>query len=331
MVLITGAAGFIGFHLAQSLLDEGHEVIGLDNLNDYYDENLKIDRLDQLKSHKNASNFIFERADIKQNSQISAVFNKYDLDKVIHLAAQAGVRYSIEHPSSYIDSNLIGFFNILECCKESKIEHLVFASSSSIYGQNISTPFKEDDMCDSPISLYAATKKSNELMAHSYSHLYGIPITGLRFFTVYGPYGRPDMAYFKFTRKILNDEPINLYNNGNLLRDFTYIDDVVDAIKKSVNLIPPKESNASSSAVSKFRVFNVGNNNPVKLKEFVKEIEKACDKKAIINLVEMQQGDVNITFADIDKAKKIINFSPKTKLSTGIRKFVTWYKEYYPV
>lgn len=319
-VILTGAAGFIGSHLAKRLLDQNIEVIGIDNINDYYDVNLKRYRLDNLKRYEN---FTFILCDISDKEKVNEVFSEYQADVVINLAAQAGVRYSIENPQVYIDSNIIGFFNILEACRANPVKHLVYASSSSVYGNSDKIPFSVDDRVDNPISLYAATKKSNELMAYTYSHLFGIPATGLRFFTVYGPAGRPDMAYFSFTKKILAGEPIKLFNYGELERDFTYIDDIVEGI---MNIIPsiPKETNGARA-----KVYNIGNNKPVALKEFVSALEDAIGEKAKIEYLPMQPGDVYRTYADVSELEKDFGFKPQTDIRTGLKKFAAWYKEYY--
>lgn len=325
-ILVTGAAGFIGFHLTLELLKRGDEVVGIDNLNDYYDPALKQLRLDEIARHQNCSNFEFKKADISDRAFMEKLFAKYSFDVVVNLAAQAGVRYSLENPHAYVESNLAGFMNILEGCRHSKIKHLVYASSSSVYGMNVKQPFSTEDRVDYPISLYAATKKSNELMAHSYSHLYNIPTTGLRFFTVYGPYGRPDMAYYKFTKAILNEDTINVFNNGDMRRDFTYIDDIVEGIIRVIEKVPTPQNNPYTSANPPYKIFNIGNNNPVTLRTFICAIEEACNKKAKENLLPMQPGDVPITYADIDELFEYIGFKPKTNIYTGINKFVDWYK-----
>ncbi|WP_267384498.1 NAD-dependent epimerase [Cyanobacterium sp. uoEpiScrs1] len=320
-ILITGVAGFIGYHLAKRLLIEGYEIYGVDNLNDYYDISLKQARLDQLLPQKN---FKFNLLDIGHRSSVMELFKECVFDHVIHLAAQAGVRYSLENPEIYIDSNLVGFANILEGCRHTYINHLVFASSSSVYGSNKKVPFSVKDNVDRPVSLYAATKKANELMAHAYSHLYQIPITGLRFFTVYGPWGRPDMAYFKFVQAITEKKPIDVYNYGMMRRDFTYIDDVVEAI---VRIIPKSPLNSLNQPP--YKIHNLGNNNPVELKEFIKEIEIALKMKAIKNFLPMQPGDVLSTYADVDELVNEIGFKPTTTITQGIRQFVKWYQEFY--
>lgn len=319
-IILTGAAGFIGSHLATRLLEEGCAVIGIDNLNDYYDVSLKNYRLEKLNKY---NNFEFILCDISDKEAVDKIFAEYKADVVINLAAQAGVRYSIENPQVYIDSNIIGFFNILEACRNNPVKHLVYASSSSVYGNSDKIPFSVDDRVDNPISLYAATKKSNELMAYTYSHLFGIPATGLRFFTVYGPAGRPDMAYFSFTKKILSGEPIKLFNYGELERDFTYIDDIVEGI---MNIIPsiPEEINGARA-----KVYNIGNNKPVALKEFVSALEDAIGVKAKIEYLPMQPGDVYRTYADVSELEKNFGFKPQTDIRTGLKKFAEWYKEYY--
>ncbi len=319
-ILLTGTAGFIGFHLAKRLLALGCKVTGLDNLNDYYDVSLKESRLAELENY---DNFSFIKADISDKAAVDKAFADVRPDVVVNLAAQAGVRYSIENPQAYIDSNVTGFFNILEACRANTIEHLVYASSSSVYGNSDKVPFSVDDRVDNPISLYAATKKTNELMAYTYSHLFDIPCTGLRFFTVYGPYGRPDMAAFGFTRKILAGEPITLFNYGELERDFTYIDDIVEGVVRIIPSPPEKQNDARA------KVYNIGNNNPVPLKEFVAAIEEAIGEKAKIEYLPMQPGDVYRTYADISALQNDFGFAPQTDIRTGMKKFVEWYKEYY--
>lgn len=324
-VLITGVAGFIGFHLTTALIKNGIEVIGVDNLNEYYDSRLKKDRLDIINNQKNSNNFELLIGDISDRDFIKNLFQKFNFDVVVNLAAQAGVRYSINNPHEYVDSNLVGFLNILEGCRHSNIKHFIFASSSSVYGMNSKQPFSTDDRVDYPISLYAATKKSNELIAYSYSHLYKIPTTGLRFFTVYGPYGRPDMAYFKFTRAILNGDPIDVYNHGSMKRDFTYIDDIIEGVLRIMNNIPEENKSDFSSSLAPYKIFNIGNNNPVTLKYFIQAIEKSCNKKAIINMLPMQPGDVPITYADIEDLHLAIDYKPDTLIEDGIDNFVKWY------
>lgn len=324
-VLVTGVAGFIGFHLAVALLDRDDEVVGIDNLNDYYDPALKNLRLGKIAEHPKYSKFEFIKADISDRALMEKLFSDHSFDAVINLAAQAGVRYSLENPHAYVDSNLVGFVNILEGCRHSKVKHLVYASSSSVYGLNKKQPFSTDDRVDFPISLYAATKKSNELMAHSYSHLYDIPITGLRFFTVYGPYGRPDMAYFKFTKAILSGDPIDVYNFGKMRRDFTYIDDIITGLIKALDAPPTAQLNAYSSADACHKIYNIGNNNPVSIREFINTIELACGRSAAENLMPMQPGDVLETYANIDPLEEELGFKPTTSIQSGINEFVKWY------
>lgn len=328
-ILLTGAAGFIGFHIAKELIQNGHHVIGVDNINDYYDPMLKKARLSELKNHKNSNKFIFQNVDISDLKSIEGIFKTKDFDYVIHMAAQAGVRYSLENPHTYIESNILGFLNIIEGCKNHNIQHLVYASSSSVYGMNNNIPFDTSDKTDSPISLYAATKKSNELMAHTYSHLFNIPMTGLRFFTVYGPYGRPDMAYFKFTKSILESQPIKVFNKGQMERDFTWIDDIVNAVISLLDIPPSKEKSIGSSAFSMHKIYNLGNNNPVKLNKFINVLEDACKVKAKKIYLPMQPGDVITTYAKIDEAQKVFNFNPSTNIEEGLKKFVQWYKDFY--
>lgn len=329
-ILVTGAAGFIGFHLAEKLCEnQENEVVGIDNINDYYDVNLKISRLTILEKK---NNFKFFKIDLIENDKIFKLFNDYKFDVVINLAAQAGVRYSIENPRAYIDSNIVGFFNILEAVRNYPVKHLIFASSSSVYGGNTKIPFSTDDNVDHPVSLYAATKKSNELMAHSYANLYDIPVTGLRFFTVYGPMGRPDMAYYSFAEKIMKNETINIFNDGNMERDFTYIDDIVEAIVRLIDKVPKKNSQWNETDVSSswapYQIFNIGNSNPVNLLTFVNTIEKYMDKEAVKEFKPMQPGDVKRTYAKVDDLEKLINFKPKTSLDEGIEKFIFWFKKY---
>tara|TARA_A100001015_G_scaffold269101_1_gene320506 strand:- start:1473 stop:2489 length:1017 start_codon:yes stop_codon:yes gene_type:complete len=330
-VLITGSAGFIGFHLSKRLISEGFNVVGLDNINDYYDTSLKTQRLDNIndfiKTKNNSSLYKFHELDISNYENLIELFNKNNFDTVINLAAQAGVRYSLDNPKAYIDSNLVGFGNILECCRHKKIKHLIYASSSSVYGMNIKQPFSTSDNTDYPISLYAATKKSNELLAHSYSHLFNLPTTGLRFFTVYGPYGRPDMAYYSFTKSIIEGKPINVFNKGEMQRDFTYVDDIVEGIYKLIYKIPKNQKNDISLSDAPYKIFNIGNNNPVTLRNFISAIENATGIKAIENLLPMQAGDVPITYADISDLQNEIGFSPSTSIEDGIGKFVDWYKK----
>ena len=327
-ILVTGAAGFIGFHLTLSLLDRGDDVLGVDNLNEYYDLALKQHRLDVISNHSNFANFKFIKADISERDLVSDIFKNHSFDVVVNLAAQAGVRYSIDNPHTYIDSNLVGFANILEGCRDSGVKHLVYASSSSVYGMNIKQPFSTEDRVDSPISLYAATKKSNELMAHTYSHLYKIPTTGLRFFTVYGPYGRPDMAYYKFTKSVLNGDVIDVYNDGVMKRDFTYIDDIIDGLICVIDHPPKSSANSFSASTAPCELYNIGNNRPVSLMDFIGTIEDKCGKKAKIRFLPMQPGDVPETFADISEISNRFGFKPKVSISEGIDKFVSWYKNY---
>lgn len=330
-VLVTGAAGFIGFHLINALLKTKYSIVGIDNLNDYYDISLKQARLDKLYEHPKADNFDFIKLDLADRQAMSELFSQHCFDIVINLGAQAGVRYSIENPNAYIDSNVVGFVNVLEGCRHSKVKHLIYASSSSVYGMNTKQPFSTEDKVDFPISLYAATKKSNELMAHSYSHLYHIPTTGLRFFTVYGPYGRPDMAYFSFTKKILAGEPIDVFNNGIMQRDFTYIDDIIEGIVRVIPKIPTPQTSCITTATAPYKIYNIGNNQPITLRRFITAIETACGKKAVEHLLPMQAGDVPMTYADIDELVEDTGFRPKTNIEEGIGKFVEWYRSYYSV
>ncbi|WP_156294024.1 NAD-dependent epimerase [Serratia oryzae] len=330
--LVTGVAGFIGFHVSQKLLELGHVVIGIDNLNDYYDVGLKRSRLDLLSIFKN---FRFIKLDFSNFSHVNELFSAENFSRVIHLGAQAGVRYSIDNPSVYVSSNLVGHFNILECCRHNKIEHLVYASSSSVYGLNKRTPFRTSDSVDHPASFYAATKKSNELMSHSYSHLYSIPMTGLRFFTVYGPWGRPDMALFKFTDSIFNNRPIDVYNNGMMMRDFTYIDDIVESIIRIVDLVPKKnnywtvENGDASMSSAPYKIYNIGNSSPINLLDYIDALEKSIGKKSIRNFMPMQSGDVMNTHSDNADLYRDINYSPQVNILEGIPRFVSWYKYYY--
>jgi UDP-glucuronate 4-epimerase len=325
-ILITGCAGFIGFHLAKRLLLNNYVIIGVDNLNSYYDVNLKKARLKLLKEHEN---FSFELMTIEDKEALEKIFFQNDIDIVINLAAQAGVRYSLENPDAYIQSNVIGFMNILKCCNRHQIEHLIYASSSSVYGANNKMPFSTDDKVDHPISLYAATKRVNELLAYTYSHLYDLPTTGLRFFTVYGPWGRPDMSYFKFTKAIMKGDPIQVYNSGNMKRDFTYIDDVVEGIVRLLWKKPERIQLPTISSNAPYKVYNIGNNQPEELMEFISVFEEKIGKKAIKQFLPMQAGDVAETYADIDDLEKDIGFKPQTTINEGIGKFVDWYKEYY--
>ncbi|MGB3385405.1 MAG: NAD-dependent epimerase [Marinomonas sp.] len=332
-VLVTGAAGFIGHGLIKPLLARGDDVVGIDNLNDYYDPALKIARLDDLArfkdSHQAQDRFRFIKMDLADRDAIATLFEDEQFDVVVNLAAQAGVRYSIENPQAYIDSNLVGFANILEGCRQTKVKHLVYASSSSVYGMNKKQPFSTEDRVDYPISLYAATKKSNELMAHSYSHLYDIPTTGLRFFTVYGPWGRPDMAAYKFVKAIFEDQPIDVYNHGQMKRDFTYIDDIVEGIVRVIGTIPTKMESEITAATAPYKVFNIGNNQPIELRRFIDAIESACGKKAQENHLPMQAGDVPLTFADIDELIESTGFKPATSIEDGMQNFVDWYRDFY--
>jgi UDP-glucuronate 4-epimerase len=332
-ILITGSSGFIGFHLARRLLEEDCTIYGIDNMNDYYDTSLKHERLKILKEiNKGKDNkFHFFSEDIANKNFIENFFTEMEIDCVINLAAQAGVRYSISNPRDYIDSNINGFFNILEGCRFANIKHLIFASSSSVYGMNSSSPFQVSDKTDSPISLYAATKKANESLAFSYSHLYEIPTTGLRFFTVYGPFGRPDMAYYKFTDSIYNDEEISIYNNGKMKRDFTYIDDIVESIFRLIPLPPKSIKQANSNAFAPYELLNIGNNNPISLTRFIEIIEKETGIKAKKKYLELQPGDVIETYADISQLTRKIKYRPTTNLEDGLSIFVDWFKEYYKV
>jgi UDP-glucuronate 4-epimerase len=333
-VLITGAAGFIGFHLAYRLLQTECQVAGLDNLNDYYDVDLKKERLRRLKAF---DNFHFYQIDLAHRDDMQALFESQAFDVVVNLAAQAGVRYSLTHPHAYIDSNIVGFTHILEGCRHSRVGHLVFASSSSVYGANTHMPFSVHDNVDHPVSLYAASKKANELMAHTYSHLYGLPCTGLRFFTVYGPWGRPDMALFLFTRAILQDKPIQVFNHGNMQRDFTYIDDIVEGVARVMARRP--EPNPAwngdqpdpGTSYAPYKLYNIGNNQPVKLTRFIEVIEKALGKTAQKEFMDMQPGDVPATYADVDDLTRDVGFKPATSIETGIERFIAWYREYYRV
>ncbi len=329
IILVTGAAGFIGFHLSKLLLSEGAAVVGLDNMNDYYDVGLKESRLAILETYER---FSFVRGSISDAKLVNNVFDDWRPDIVVNLAAQAGVRYSIDNPASYIDSNLVGFFNILEACRHSYderegVKHLVYASSSSVYGNQRKTPFSVSDPVDHPISLYAATKKSNELMGYAYSHLYGIPMTGVRFFTVYGPYGRPDMAYFKFADKMRRGEPIQIYNNGDMMRDFTYVDDIVTGLERM--LCNPPSAGDASDADAPFKVYNIGNNTPEKLLDFINILEEKLGMKAVREYLPMQPGDVYQTYADVDDLMRDFDFRPATPLAVGLERFADWYREYY--
>ena len=333
-ILLTGAAGFIGMTTALRLLARGDEVVGLDNLNDYYDVNLKASRLARLTP---AKNFRFAKLDVSDQQGVSALFAQEKFDRVIHLAAQAGVRYSLQNPHAYIESNVVGFTNVLEGCRHTKVGHLVYASSSSVYGGNTKMPFSEHDSVDHPVSLYAATKKANELMAHTYSHLFGLPTTGLRFFTVYGPWGRPDMALFLFTKAILEGRPIDVFNYGNMQRDFTFVDDIVEGVMRVLDR--PATANASyessqadpATSNVPYRVFNIGNNNPVRLLDFIAAIESALALSAKKNLLPLQDGDVPATYANTDALNEWVGFVPATSIDTGIGRFVAWYRAYYGV
>ena len=338
-ILITGSAGFIGFYLTKKLLSETDNfIVGLDNVNDYYDTSLKDYRLNQLKEF---DNFVFIKGDLADRDLIEKTFEKYHFDIVVNLAAQAGVRYSITNPDAYINSNIIGFYNILEACRHHPVEHLVYASSSSVYGGNKKVPFSTDDKVDNPVSLYAATKKSNELLAHAYSKLYNIPTTGLRFFTVYGPAGRPDMAYFGFTNKLIKGETIEIFNFGNCKRDFTYVDDIVEGIARVMNKAPEKANGEDGLPLPPYKVYNIGNNNPENLLDFVQILSEELvrahvlpedyDFEAHKKLVPMQAGDVPVTFADVSELEKDFGFKPKTSLREGLRKFAEWYYEFYCV
>nr|WP_298927227.1 NAD-dependent epimerase [uncultured Allomuricauda sp.] len=339
-ILVTGAAGFIGFYLSKKLLDKGHQVFGLDNINDYYDTSLKYGRLKELgvleKSAKvfgkiiisdKYDQFKFIRLSLEENNELSNLFDSEKFDVVCNLAAQAGVRYSLENPRAYVDSNIVGFLNLLECCRNYDIQHLVYASSSSVYGLNEKVPFETTDRVDNPISLYAATKKSNELMAHTYTHLFGFPTTGLRFFTVYGPWGRPDMAMFLFTDAIVNNKPIKIFNNGNLERDFTYVDDIVEGVLK----ILEDDVKMRVEKNNPFKIYNIGNSKSVKLLDFIDAIEQALGKKAKREFLGMQPGDVEKTWANVDDLINDFNYSPNTTITDGVAHFVKWYKEYYDI
>jgi len=319
-ILVTGAAGFIGADLSQRLLSQGHSVVGLDNFNDYYDVTLKRARVEQINRHINSSQFAMHELSIEDRNAISDIFDAYRFDVVVNLAAQAGVRYSIENPQSYIDSNLVGFANILEGCRQSGVEHLLYASSSSVYGANKNFPFSESDRVDNPVSLYAATKKSNELMAHSYAHLYGIRCTGLRFFTVYGPWGRPDMAPFRFALRMLKGEEIPVYNNGNMIRDFTYIDDIINGVLKIVE---------SQDDQEKYKIYNIGRGEKVQLMEFIDCMSEHLGVQAKINMMPMQDGDVPRTMANTDALQRDFSYQPTVSVNTGVKLFADWYKEYY--
>lgn len=329
--LVTGAAGFIGFHVSKRLLNDGHQVVGIDNINDYYDIKLKESRLEQLES----PSFTFYKLDLADRDGMAKLFETEQFERVIHLAAQAGVRYSLENPYAYADSNLTGYLNILEGCRHNKVQHLLYASSSSVYGLNRKMPFSTDDSVDHPVSLYAATKKANELMAHTYSHLYSIPTTGLRFFTVYGPWGRPDMALFKFTKAMLEGKSIDVYNYGKMKRDFTYIDDIVEAIVRIQDVIPQPdpewtvEEGSPATSSAPYRVYNIGNSSPVELMDYINALEQALGLEAKKNMMPIQPGDVLNTSAETQALYKTIGFKPETPVQQGVKNFVDWYKEYY--
>ncbi|THB73869.1 MAG: NAD-dependent epimerase [Desulfobulbaceae bacterium] len=331
-ILVTGAAGFIGAHLTQRLTDKGIEVVGLDNINDYYDPRLKKDR---MKALAEGPLFNHEAVELADRKAVETLFNRYEFDAVVNLAAQAGVRYSLENPHSYVDTNLVGFVNILEGCRHTGVKHLVYASSSSVYGANTNMPFSVHDNVDHPVSLYAASKKANELMAHTYSHLFGLPTTGLRFFTVYGPWGRPDMALFLFTRAILAGEPINVFNNGNMERDFTYINDIVEGVLRVIFKVPEGNSSWNSDAPDPatsycpYRVYNIGNNDKQRLLHYIEVLEECLGKKAIKNMMPMQPGDVPATYANVDDLVADLDYKPNTSLEYGISRFVEWYRDYY--
>ena len=331
-VLVTGAAGFIGFHLCRRLLDEGYTVVGIDNMNAYYDVRLKESRLEQLKAH---DRFTFEKLDIADLKGLQTLFSRESFEVVVNLAAQAGVRYSLENPHAYVEANVVGFVNLLECCRHHQVKHFVFASSSSVYGANTKMPFSVHHNVDHPVSLYAASKKSNELMAHTYSHLFDLACTGLRFFTVYGPWGRPDMALFLFADAIFKDKPIKVFNHGKMLRDFTYIDDIVEGVVRVMRRMPEANPSWSSDAPDpgtsyvRYKIYNIGNNQPVELTTFIETIEDIIGKKAQKNFMDLQAGDVPATYADIDDLIQDVGFKPSTPLETGIRNFIDWYKDYY--
>lgn len=332
-ILITGTAGFIGSHLAKKLIEKGHSIVGVDNINDYYDPQLKEDRLKTIDENYHT----FYKLNLEDYDELTEVFRKEQPDIVINLAAQAGVRYSLENPRAYIDSNIVGFMNVLECCRHFDVNHLIYASSSSVYGANTSKPFSTSDNVDHPLSLYAATKKSNELMAHTYSHLYNIPTTGLRFFTVYGPWGRPDMALFKFTKSIIEGKEIDVYNHGNMMRDFTYVDDIVEAISRLVER-PARPNNEwdgnnpdPGSSYAPYKVYNIGNNSPVRLMEFIEAIENKLDIEAKKNYMDLQPGDVPETYANVEDLFRDIDFKPETNIQDGVNNFVDWYIDYYDI
>ena len=331
-VLVTGAAGFIGYHVAQALLDRGDSVVGLDNLNAYYDVSLKMARLERIQDREG---FDFARLDLCDRAGVESLFSRHSFDSVVHLAAQAGVRYSIENPHSYVDSNLVGFINILDACRHGKIGHLVYASSSSVYGANAKVPFSVHDNVDHPLSLYAATKKANELMAHTYSSLYGLPTTGLRFFTVYGPFGRPDMALFKFTKRILAGEPIEVYNHGRHSRDFTYIDDIVEGVLRTLDhkATPNPDWTAAApdpgTSFAPYRIYNIGRGGPVELMKYIEVLEQCLGRKAEKTLLPLQPGDVEHTSADVESLTRDVGYQPSTPVEVGVKRFVEWYLDFY--
>lgn len=331
-ILVTGAAGFIGYHLSKALLERGEQVVGLDNLNDYYDVRLKHARLAQLDG---PAEFQFVELDLENNQRMAELFAEHHFERVVHLAAQAGVRYSLTHPHAYINSNLVGFINILEGCRQTEVGHLLYASSSSVYGSNKQQPFSVHHNVDHPVSLYAATKKANELMAHTYSHLYHLPTTGLRFFTVYGPWGRPDMALYLFTKAIFEERPIDVFNHGRMRRDFTYIDDIVEALGRLIDHVAAPDPQFDpytpdpGSSHSPYRVFNIGNNQPVELGRFIEVLEECIGRKAKKIMLNLQPGDVEETYADVSDLERLINFRPRTPIETGIRHFVNWYRAYH--
>ena len=333
-VLVTGAAGFIGFHLSKRLLAQGCRVTGIDNLNAYYDVELKNRRLEVLKAD---SAFAFHQVDLADRPALGDVFGNRRFDAVVNMAAQAGVRYSLENPHAYVEANLVGFVNLLECCRRQQTPHLVFASSSSVYGANTRMPFSVHDNVDHPVSLYAATKKANELMAHAYSHLFGLPCTGLRFFTVYGPWGRPDMALYLFTRAILEGRPIRVFNHGQMKRDFTYIDDIIEGVVRVMRRAPQPDPAWNGdhpdpgTSYAAYRIYNIGNNQPVALMDFIRAIETAVGKRAVVEMAELQPGDVPATYADIDDLVRDVGFRPATSIETGIQRFVEWYRDYYGI
>jgi UDP-glucuronate 4-epimerase len=334
-VLVTGVAGFIGHHLALRLLARGDSVVGIDNMNDYYDVKLKENRLKRFPDGAAGAKFTFRKLDITHRADVQALFEEQKFDAVVNLAAQAGVRYSITNPHAYIDANIVGFINLIEGARHTNVKHFVFASSSSVYGANTRLPLSEDDNVDHPLSLYAATKKANELMAHSYANLFQLPCTGLRFFTVYGPWGRPDMALFKFTKAILADEPIQVFNHGNMIRDFTYIDDIVEGVMRVVDATakpdPTWTGDKPNPAISyaPYRIFNIGNNNPIQLMRYINALEDCLGKKAKMDMLPMQPGDVPATAADVSRLQNAVDFRPRTEVETGIAKFVDWYRSYY--